>query len=147
MLYGMSGGRGRIVLIGLVAGMLVASGSGFAATASGQGFVNWPGYLHDTTHSSASAATAVSRTSAAGLHSAWRFVPDPPNQAGQPAAGFQSSPVVANGVVYVGATTGELYALNETTGKVIWKQFTGYQPKLTCPARGIASTQRCLRIL
>jgi outer membrane protein assembly factor BamB len=50
-----------------------------------------------------------------------------------------------NGVVYVGATTGEFYALNEATGKIIWKRFTGFQPKLTCPARGIASTPTVAR--
>ncbi len=59
---------------------------------------------------------------------------------GQPAAGFEASPTVVNGMVYIGSTTGEFYALNETTGKVVWKVFTGFQPKITCVARGIAST-------
>jgi outer membrane protein assembly factor BamB len=37
----------------------------------------------------------------------------------------RSSPVVSNGVVYVGSDDAGLYALNATTGMVIWKTITG----------------------
>ena len=37
----------------------------------------------------------------------------------------QSSPVVANGVVYVGSIDGNLYALNAGTGALLWKYTTG----------------------
>ncbi|HET7722252.1 MAG TPA: PQQ-binding-like beta-propeller repeat protein, partial [Acidimicrobiales bacterium] len=40
-------------------------------------------------------------------------------------ATIRSSPVVANGVVYVGSDDAGLYALNATTGMVIWKTITG----------------------
>jgi outer membrane protein assembly factor BamB len=40
-------------------------------------------------------------------------------------AGVRSSPVVANGVVYVGSDDAGVYALNATTGQVIWKTITG----------------------
>ena len=40
-------------------------------------------------------------------------------------AAVRSSPVVANGVVYVGSDDAGLYALNATTGQVIWKTITG----------------------
>lgn len=129
-------------LVGVVAGATLAIA---AAPASGQGLVNWPSYLHDATHTSMSTATAVTTTSAAGLHAAWKFLPDPATMHGQPGAGFEASPVVVNGIVYIGATTGELYALNETTGKVVWKVFTGFQPRITCMARGIASTATVAR--
>jgi outer membrane protein assembly factor BamB len=36
-----------------------------------------------------------------------------------------SSPVVYNGVVYVGSSDNNLYALNAQTGKVVWKYSTG----------------------
>ncbi len=41
-----------------------------------------------------------------------------------------SSPVVANGVVYVVSRSGELYALDAATGKVLWQQSGsgGYSP-------------------
>jgi len=39
--------------------------------------------------------------------------------------GFLSSPTVYNGVIYIGAKNGYFYALDETTGAVIWKRFTG----------------------
>jgi outer membrane protein assembly factor BamB len=41
------------------------------------------------------------------------------------AASVRSSPVVSNGVVYVGSDDAGLYALNATTGVVIWKTITG----------------------
>lgn len=37
----------------------------------------------------------------------------------------RSSPVVADGVVYVGSDDGGLYALHATTGMVVWKTITG----------------------
>ena len=40
-------------------------------------------------------------------------------------ATVRSSPAVSNGVVYVGSDDAGLYALNATTGAVIWKTITG----------------------
>ncbi len=37
----------------------------------------------------------------------------------------RSSPVVSNGLVYVGSDDAGLYALNATTGQVVWKTITG----------------------
>jgi outer membrane protein assembly factor BamB len=39
----------------------------------------------------------------------------------QDAAGLTTAPLVANGVVYLGSDTGQLYALNETTGAILWQ--------------------------
>jgi len=36
-----------------------------------------------------------------------------------------SSPAVADGVVYMGSDDGNLYALNATTGALLWKYTTG----------------------
>jgi outer membrane protein assembly factor BamB len=59
---------------------------------------------------------------------------------GQPAGGLYSSPTVFNHVIYIGAKTGDFYALDEATGHVLWKRFLGFQPSLTCPALGFVST-------
>ena len=39
--------------------------------------------------------------------------------------GFSNTPSVANGIVYVGTAAGTLYALNATTGSLVWKDATG----------------------
>ncbi len=139
MLVGMRTRWARMMM-SVVAGVSLAVFGG-ASAASGREFVNWPSYLLNTSHSSANtAATAITASKIAGLHAVWKFVPGPPTMAGQPSGGFVSSPIVSNGTVFVGANTGEFSALNESTGKVIWKAFTGFQPKITCAARGTAAT-------
>jgi outer membrane protein assembly factor BamB len=73
------------------------------------------------------------------LTHAWTWTPPAPTVSGQP-KGLEASPTVVNGVVYIGANTGIFYALNESTGKVLWHQFLGYVTKTTCGALGIVST-------
>ena len=38
---------------------------------------------------------------------------------------MESSPAVANGVVYVGSDDGNVYALNASTGAKLWSYATG----------------------
>lgn len=45
----------------------------------------------------------------------WRYPTDQPLD-----AQFRTTPAVAGGIVYVGATDGNLYALSATTGKYLW---------------------------
>jgi len=112
-----------------------ATGAG-AAT-----FVNWPAYLLGPRHSSDNAAaTAITPATAPTLTRVWRWTPDKPTMTGQPGPGLYASPTVYGGTVYIGADTGVFYALDEATGHVLWKQFLGFVPKLTCHARGITST-------
>jgi outer membrane protein assembly factor BamB len=42
-----------------------------------------------------------------------------------PKLGYVSSPVVANGMVYVGTVNGTLYALDAVTGVLKWRYTTG----------------------
>jgi hypothetical protein len=44
-----------------------------------------------------------------------------------------SNPVVVNRVVYIGASNGSFYALNESNGAVLWRDFIGHQATTTCP--------------
>ena len=46
---------------------------------------------------------------------------------------MQSSPAVANGVVYVGSSDGNLYALNASTGARLWNFDTGVAVGLPRP--------------
>lgn len=45
-----------------------------------------------------------------------------------------------NGVVYIGANTGIFYALNESTGKILWQRSLGYVTGTTCGPLGIVAT-------
>jgi outer membrane protein assembly factor BamB len=47
---------------------------------------------------------------------------------------ISSSPAVANGAVYIGSPDHNLYALDATTGKVLWKYATGDVISFTSPA-------------
>jgi outer membrane protein assembly factor BamB len=119
-------GRWRLFVSAGVAGLLATGllGAGSAGTAAGTTFVNWPQYLYSPAHASDNAAaTAITPANAASLTLAWHFSPA--------TSGFLSSPVVYNGVIYIGAKNGYFYALNETTGAVIWQRFIGVVPKLT----------------
>jgi polyvinyl alcohol dehydrogenase (cytochrome) len=112
-----------------------------AAAGSATTFINWPGYLFGSTHSSDNAAAAaITPATAPALTRVWSWKPAAPTMTGQPGPSLFASPTVFNGRVYIGANTGVFYALNEATGKVIWKRFLGFVTKKTCGARGITST-------
>src|SRR5262249_58513353 len=97
---------------------------------------NWPQYLYSPGHTSANTvASVISRGNGGRLRLAWTFAPKAPGM-----AGFLSSPTVFNGVIYIGARSGHFYALNESTGAVIWKRFIGFVPRLTCGTQGFTST-------
>jgi outer membrane protein assembly factor BamB len=104
--------------------------------------INWPSFLLNPRHSSFNKkATAITRDNVTDLAEAWTWNPDPPTQSGQPPAQLYSSPTVFDGRIYIGANTGDFYALDEDTGSVIWKQSFGYLEKSeTCGARGLTST-------
>jgi PQQ-like domain len=86
---------------------------------SADAHVNWDRYLADRSHSSTGhRAMAITQANAADLTEQWTW--DPPGYAdrGDPLGTnhIEVSPVVHDGVVYVGTTSGHLYALDEDTG-------------------------------
>lgn len=95
--------------------------------------LDWPQFLHDPSHSSVSPATAITTANAASVQQVWRW--QPPTASGSPTPHLDSSPVVADGSVYIGVEDGNFYSLNESTGAVQWTQ-----PLDTCFGRGITST-------
>lgn len=102
---------------------------------------DWPAYLFGPGHSSYNAgATAITPTNVGSLTSYWQWKAAGPTMAGQPSRALYASPTVYQGRVYIGADTGVFYALDLATKKVVWSQFLGFVPKLTCGKRGLIST-------
>jgi outer membrane protein assembly factor BamB len=134
-----SGRAARLRLIGsAVLAASVISASAISASAA-QG--DWSAYLLGPRHSSFNAAAATfTPSSASTLHPDWTFTPAAPTNPGQPQIGFAATPVVSDGVVYIGANTGVFYAVDETSGAVLWHRSLGYTVKQTCAARGVSST-------
>jgi outer membrane protein assembly factor BamB len=105
---------------------------------------NWTSYLFNAGHASYNAgATTITSANAGSLKASWTWMPPAPPI---PALGedITSSPTVFGGVIYVGANNGSFYALNESTGAVLWSDFVGYVTShtLMCGGRGFASTAR-----
>ena len=103
---------------------------------------DWPAYLHGPEHSSYNQlATAITPANASTLVQNWSFLDRPPTQTGQPGVGFNASPTVYNGVIYIGSNTGQFYAINEITGGVLWHRLLGYTKGNSCRTHlGVAST-------
>jgi outer membrane protein assembly factor BamB len=115
--------------------------AGAPQVAGAAGPTDWTGYLHGPAHSSAAFNDgAITPANAGALRRAWHFDADPATQPGQPGPRLDASPTVAGGLVYLGARTGMFYALNVTTGAVVWKRQLGFGGGPTCPAKGIIGT-------
>jgi outer membrane protein assembly factor BamB len=102
---------------------------------------DWAQYLHDRQHTSMNAAaTAITARNVHDLAPAWSFDAPGPTKDGQPPAQFFASPVVVNGTVFIGANTGDFFAVTATDGSVRWSRNLGWVPNRTCGGRGITST-------
>src|SRR5215467_16249526 len=128
-----------IAALGL-AGVVLAPAAGAAGARAPN--LDWPQYLHGPQHSSVSNATAFSTSNSGSVTQVWHW--QPPVISGKPAPALDASPTVVAGVVYIGAQSGGFYALNESTGKVIWSRQLDTESNVTCPARGISSTAAVL---
>ena len=106
---------------------------------------DWPAYLFSSGHSSATTGpTAITLGNAGGLTAGWSFQQLPATEVGQPQGGFSASPIVADGMVFIGSQTGAFYALEESTGRLLWSKTLDYQQvgnNGNCKnARGIVGT-------
>jgi outer membrane protein assembly factor BamB len=106
---------------------------------------DWPAYLFAARHPSAATGPAtITLGNAGSLKAAWMFQEQPPTGNRQPRGGFSASPTVADGMVFIGSQTGDLYALQESTGRVMWKRTLDYEKagnNGNCKsARGIVGT-------
>ncbi len=107
------------VAVGVLA-MVIPVAAG-AATSS-----DWSQYMFGPRHHSFNrAATAITAANAHGLHEAWTWMaPTQPGDLAPPKV--QSSPTVVGGRVYLGATDGWFYALDEKTGRTLASANLGY---------------------
>ena len=122
--------------------MIGALSTAFAAMVATSTAQDWPGFLFDNGHSSHNAlATAITPANASTLVEDWSFTDPQPTMDGQPSASLYSSPTVFQGVVYIGSNTGMFYALDETTGAILWQRLLGFTTPTTCGhGHGVAST-------
>jgi len=128
-----------LVAVSSVGGLTAAVGAVGAVRAVGPD--DWPAYLAGPAHTSDNRAqVAITPGNVGSLVQKWHFVGDPPTQPGQPRPAFDASPTVADGAVFIGSRTGWFYKLDEHTGKMLAKVFFGFQPHLTCTARGLIAT-------
>lgn len=120
---------GSVLTIGVL--LAAPSPAKVAATA------NWPAYLGGALHSSFSRVErTITPANANRLVLKWHFVGDLPTMRNQPPPGFQSSPTVYDGAVYIGSATGWFYKLNALTGAVMAKRYIGFIPGRTCGTMG-----------
>ena len=123
----------------VTAGALAAGTLGAGMASGVTTFVNWPQYLFSSGHTSENAAAkTITTANAASVEVKWKFSPAAAPIPGL--GGFFASPTVYNGVVYIGARNGHFYAINDSTGAVVWDRFIGFVKPTTCGPEGFTST-------
>lgn len=128
--------RSRPLLAVLAAAVLLLPVGTARPASAAAASTDWPAYLHGPRHSSAApASTAITPRATAGLHVAWRWAPVPKRGVAQPQQ--LASPVTSAGTVYVNSGTGDVYALDEATGRQRWRRTL---PPSPCGSVGSAST-------
>jgi outer membrane protein assembly factor BamB len=93
---------------------------------------DWPMYLHDSSLSAASTETILTSAAVPSLRPLWTY---------KTGGVIAASATVVGGVAYVGSWDGYEYALNATTGALIWKTYLGITTAPACspPQLGISS--------
>ena len=121
--------------IAIVVGLALLGGVAQATSSQ-----DWPSYLLDRTHSSASGSSSVTVANAGTLTKAWSFVAAQPTMSGQPQRTFYASPTVAGNLVFIGSNTGVFYASQPFNREGRVGAVPRLQPKRTCGAIGLVST-------
>src|SRR3954454_20967583 len=115
----------RACLLGLVASALsvicfaspAAAASACMTAPTGGG--DWPSYGHDAANTRTQAeASGLGPAAVAGLRPLWAFS----TRSAGDETGFNSTPVVYQGCVFVGSSGGVAYALDAKTGHVVWQR-------------------------
>jgi polyvinyl alcohol dehydrogenase (cytochrome) len=83
----------------------------------GAAMADWPVYGHDLSNTRNGGAEGPSAAAVPGLSQAWKF--------DSPTGDFTGTPVIAGGILVAGDNSGHVYALNATTGKVLWSRDLG----------------------
>lgn len=101
--------------------LLVVGLLSFAALPSASAGTDWPGFQRDALHTGIAADADIADE----LDLVWSHQLD-----GQ----LKGSPVVADGLVYVGTDAGHVYAIGANTGKIVWGPKLMAHPVLATPA-------------
>src|SRR5258708_28417234 len=131
--------RGTSVLVGAVV-MLVASLFGSTVMAAAAASGDYTAYLGGPLHASyAKGATTFTTANSSSVHSVWTWTPIP--VAGTKST-LDASPSTYAGVTYIGAETGDFYAVDSGTGVTKWRK---QLPIDNCGNRGIVSSATIAR--
>jgi polyvinyl alcohol dehydrogenase (cytochrome) len=80
---------------------------------------DWPSYGHDVANTRTQPVRqGIGPADVTKLQPAWTFSTSSTGDGGN----LESTPVVSGGCVYIGSTNAVAYALNATTGKVVWQR-------------------------
>jgi len=115
---------GSIVVGGLSSSQAIS----FGATTD-----DWPTYMGEVTRNGDNFnETTLSTANAANLSELWTV----------PTGYMQTEPIIQHNTVYVGSTNGDEYAINATTGALLWKTFIGQVIQSACDPKpqGITSS-------
>ncbi len=115
-----------VVSVGLLA-HTAKTANGFGAPATAQ--QDWPAYGGASENNHYSRLSQINRTNVKSLAVAWSFDT-------QENGGLQSSPIIVEGVLYGITPTQKIFALDATSGKLLWKFDSGIPG--TQPDRGLA---------
>jgi outer membrane protein assembly factor BamB len=102
---------------------------------------DWSTFLGSAAHSSYDpAATTITPGSIPDLQPIWQWTPPATTNSG--VTDDDASPVVSDGVVYVGLQDGYMYAVKEGTRQPLWSDFLGIEAPTSCQGGtlGIIST-------
>jgi polyvinyl alcohol dehydrogenase (cytochrome) len=117
-----------------IAGNLVVGGPTATSANSYAAYLGGPQHV-----SYAQAATAVTPANAATTHSIWKWTPV---AKGGASTYLNASPITNAGITYIGAETGDFYAVNATTGVTKWRKKL---PIANCSNSGIVSSATVAR--
>ncbi|HEY2638781.1 MAG TPA: PQQ-binding-like beta-propeller repeat protein [Streptosporangiaceae bacterium] len=121
----------RIVAVVLPAAAVVASPAVHAVPASAASYQDWPMFLQNSARTAATVDPKLSVASAPTLKLKWSFATTGP---------VATSTSIVGTTAYVGSWDGYEYAINTSTGAVIWKQFLGTTTDPGCTPVNIGIT-------
>ena len=108
---------------GLAGSTTVAQAHGASALTSTVTSDDWPAYQHDAQRSATSADTTLTTGAISQLRPLWTY---------QTGNVIVAEPAIVSGVAYVGSWDGYEYAINTTTGQLIWKTSLGITSVAAC---------------
>jgi quinoprotein glucose dehydrogenase len=81
---------------------------------------DWPAYGHDAGGGRFSPLTQITPDNVSKLEVAWTYHMNPTPQASGPKPNSTTTPLMVNGLLYLGTPYGRVVALDATTGKQVW---------------------------